>query len=186
MPTQQRWSLTQPARPVDEGRAAAVGGRFHKFRRPRKLRRRQPLLKDEFGLTNSQIDLLLSAFFWFYTPPQPVAGWLAQRDGVRYVLPAGLALWALATIITGLVTGFALLLVLRVQVKASPTHAMLSTGTISLQRSQEFDNRLLICRAKAFKTFCYVAGFAAVAQDSVAKCQRGAVVHQHWLEANSP
>ena len=118
MPTQQR-SLKQPARPVDEGRAAAVGGRFHKFRRPRKLCRRQPLLKDEFGLTNSQIGLLLSAFFWSYTPPQPVAGWLAQRDGVRYVLPAGLALWALATIITGLVTGFALLLVLRVSLGTS-------------------------------------------------------------------
>jgi len=144
MPTQQR-SLTQPARPVDEGRAAAVGGRFHKFRRPRKLRRRQALLKDEFGLTNSQIGLLLSAFF---------CCWCSVYCSA--------------------------------QVKASPTHAMRSTGTISLQRSQEFDNRLLICRAKVFKTFCYVAGFAAVAQDSVAKCQRGAVVHQHWLEANSP
>jgi MFS family permease len=73
-----------------------------------------PLLKDEFGLTNSQIGLLLSAFFWSYAPLQPVAGWLAQRYGVRYVLPGGLALWAVATIITGLVTGFALLLVLRV------------------------------------------------------------------------
>ena len=39
---------------------------------------------------------------------------MAQPYGVRYVLPAGLALWAVATIITGLVTGFALLLVLRV------------------------------------------------------------------------
>jgi hypothetical protein len=61
-----------------------------------------------------------------------------------------------------------------------------STGTISLQRSEEFDNRLLICRAKVFKAFGNVAGFAAVAQDSVAKCQRGAVVHQHWLEAYAP
>src|ERR1700687_204615 len=72
-----------------------------------------PLLKDELGLSNSQIGLLLSAFFWSYAPLQPVAGWFAQRYGVRYVLPAGLALWAVATIITGLVTGFALLLVLR-------------------------------------------------------------------------
>jgi MFS family permease len=73
-----------------------------------------PLLKDELGLTNSQIGLLLSAFFWSYAPLQPVMGWLAQRYGVRYVLPAGLALWAVATSLTGLVTGFALLLVLRV------------------------------------------------------------------------
>ena len=73
-----------------------------------------PLLKDEFDLTNFQIGLLLSVLFWSCAPLQPVAGWLAQRYGVRYVLPAGLALWAVATIITGLVTGFALLLVLRV------------------------------------------------------------------------
>lgn len=117
-----------------------------------------------------------------------MAGWLAQRYGVRCVLPAGLALRAVATIITGLVTGFALLLVLRalLGIGESVTHAMRSTGTISLQRSQKFANRLLICRAKVFKAFCYVVGFAAVAQDSVAKCQRGAVVHQHWLEAYSP
>jgi MFS family permease len=38
-----------------------------------------------------------------------VAEWFAQRYGVRYLLPAGLPLWAVATIITGLVTGFALL-----------------------------------------------------------------------------
>lgn len=73
-----------------------------------------PLLKDELALTNSQVGLLLSAFFWSYAPLQPVAGWLAHRYGVRYVLPAGLALWAIATVLTGLVTGFALLLLLRV------------------------------------------------------------------------
>ena len=71
------------------------------------------------------------------------------------------------------------------QLQATPIYQR-STGTISLQRTQEFDNRLLIRRAKVFKAFCHVAGFAAVAQDSVAKCQRGAVVHQHWLEAYAP
>ncbi len=83
-----------------------------------------PLLKDELGLTNSQIGVLLSAFFWSYGPLQPVAGWLAQRFGVRYVLPAGLALWATATALTGLATGFALLLALRVLlgVGESATH----------------------------------------------------------------
>src|SRR6266478_236718 len=84
-----------------------------------------PLLKDEFGLTNSQIGLLLSAFFWSYTPPQPVAGWLAQRDGVRDVLPAGLALWAVTTIITGLALRCCWCSVYcSAQVKASPTHEM--------------------------------------------------------------
>jgi len=118
MPTQQR-SLTQPAWPVDEGRALLSAAVFINFVDRGNFAAASPLLKDEFGLTNSQIGLLLSAFFWSYTPPQPVAGWLAQRDGVRYVPPAGLALWALATIISGPVTGFALLLVLRVMLGIS-------------------------------------------------------------------
>jgi MFS family permease len=73
-----------------------------------------PLLKDELGLSNSQIGVLLSAFFWSYAPLQPVAGWLAQRFEVRYVLPAGLALWATATALTGLAASFAMLLALRI------------------------------------------------------------------------
>jgi MFS family permease len=73
-----------------------------------------PLLKDELGLSHSQIGVLLSAFFWSYAPLQPVTGWLAQRFEVRYVLPAGLALWATATALTGLATSFAMLLALRI------------------------------------------------------------------------
>jgi len=73
-----------------------------------------PLLKDELGLTNSQVGVLLSVFFWSYAPLQPVAGWLAQRFGVRVVLPAGLAVWATATTLTGLATSFAMLLALRI------------------------------------------------------------------------
>jgi len=61
-----------------------------------------------------------------------------------------------------------------------------SAFTNSLQRFQEFDNRLLICRGKVFKASGYIGGFAAVTQDGVAKCHRSAIVHQHWLEACSP
>src|SRR5260370_42542262 len=50
-----------------------------------------PLLKDELGLSNSQVGILLSAFFWSYAPLQPVAGWLAHRFAGRYVLAGGLA-----------------------------------------------------------------------------------------------
>jgi MFS family permease len=57
---------------------------------------------------------LFSAFFWSYAPLQPLAGWLAQRFDVRRVLGFGLALWALATMLTGLATDFAMLLLLRV------------------------------------------------------------------------
>jgi MFS family permease len=73
-----------------------------------------PLIKAELGLSNSEIGVLLSAFFWSYAPLQPVAGWLAQRFDVRYVLAGGLAIWATATVLTGFATTFASLLALRI------------------------------------------------------------------------
>lgn len=73
-----------------------------------------PLIRDQFALSNAQLGLLLSAFFWSYTPAQLPAGWLAERLDARRVLACGLAVWGVATALTGLATGFIMLLVLRV------------------------------------------------------------------------
>lgn len=73
-----------------------------------------PLVQEELGLSNAEMGVLFSAFFWSYAPLQPLAGWLAQRFDVRYVLGCGLALWALATTLTGFATSFAAILALRV------------------------------------------------------------------------
>jgi MFS family permease len=73
-----------------------------------------PLIQDEFGLTKTQLGFLLAAFFWSYAPMQPLAGWLAQRLDVRYVLGCGLALWALSTTLTGLVTSILMIQGLRI------------------------------------------------------------------------
>jgi MFS family permease len=73
-----------------------------------------PLLKDELGLSNSEMGILLSAFFWSYAPLQPIAGWFAQRFDVRHVLGAGLLIWATATALTGIATTFAELFALRI------------------------------------------------------------------------
>lgn len=72
-----------------------------------------PLLKTELKLSNTQFGLLISAFFWVYAPMQLVAGWAAQRFCAYRVLAAGLALWAVATLATGLAGGFLALLLLR-------------------------------------------------------------------------
>jgi MFS family permease len=73
-----------------------------------------PLIRDEFALSNAQLGLLLSAFFWTYTPAQLPAGWLAERLDARRVLAAGLAIWGAATALTGLAGSFLMLLLLRV------------------------------------------------------------------------
>jgi len=73
-----------------------------------------PLIKDELHLSASSVGILTSAFFWSYTPCQLLAGWLTERFSPYRVLAVGLALWSLATAASGLVSGFAALLVLRV------------------------------------------------------------------------
>jgi MFS family permease len=57
--------------------------------------------------------VLLSAFFWTYAPLQLLAGWMAERLDVHRVLPAGLALWSIATMLTGVAGSFLVLLALR-------------------------------------------------------------------------
>jgi MFS family permease len=72
-----------------------------------------PLMKDELRLSNTQMGLLLSAFFWTYTPGQLLAGWLSERINAYRVLALGLALWAAATALTGLAGAFSVVIALR-------------------------------------------------------------------------
>ncbi len=72
-----------------------------------------PLLQPELRLTNSQLGLLFSAFFWTYTCAQIPVGWIAERYGAGRVLAGGLVLWAVATALVGAVAGFAMLIGLR-------------------------------------------------------------------------
>lgn len=72
-----------------------------------------PLIKDDLQLTNTQTGVLLSAFFWTYVPGHLLAGWLIEKLTAARALALALALWSLATVLTGLASGFAALLVLR-------------------------------------------------------------------------
>ncbi len=73
-----------------------------------------PLIKDQLRLSTTQIGLLLSAFFWSYTPGQALSGWLAERIGPYRTLALGLGLWSLATACMGLAGGFMALIALRI------------------------------------------------------------------------
>lgn len=72
-----------------------------------------PLLRDEWHLSASSLGALFSAFFWTYTAMQFVSGWLTDRFDPRSSLALGFVVWSLATAFTGLSTGFAMLLSLR-------------------------------------------------------------------------
>ncbi len=72
-----------------------------------------PLLKIEWGMSASQLGLLLSAFFWTYTALQFVMGLFVDRWGANRMMAFGFLAWSLATVLTGAAMGFATLLGLR-------------------------------------------------------------------------
>jgi ACS family D-galactonate transporter-like MFS transporter len=72
-----------------------------------------PILKDDLHLSPSQLGVLLSSFFWTYAAFQIVSGWLVDRFEVNWLLAMGVLVWSAATLTTGLVHGFALLLTAR-------------------------------------------------------------------------
>jgi MFS family permease len=72
-----------------------------------------PLIQRELQLSNTQLGFLLSAFFYTYVAAMTPAGWLAERYGAHHILGAGVAIWAVATFLTGFAGGFVSLLLLR-------------------------------------------------------------------------
>lgn len=72
-----------------------------------------PLIKGELSLSSTQIGILISAFFWAYTPGLVLSGWLADRFNAYLTLAVGLAIWSIATLLSGFAGGFTALLLLR-------------------------------------------------------------------------
>ncbi|MEO6248321.1 MAG: MFS transporter [Sphingomicrobium sp.] len=73
-----------------------------------------PGLKTELALTATGFGFAVSAFAWVYAPAQFFVGWLSDRFCVYRLVGAGLALWAVATVLTSFVGGLAALIALRV------------------------------------------------------------------------
>ena len=89
-----------------------------------------PLLQSELRLSAAQLGKLLSAFFWTYTAMQFVVGWLVDRFEVNLVIAAGFLLWSLATAGTGIVSGFALLFIMRLMLGLGESVAFPSCSKI--------------------------------------------------------
>jgi MFS transporter, ACS family, D-galactonate transporter len=74
-----------------------------------------PLLERELSLSPAQVGSLLSSFFWTYAMLQlfGIAGWLADRFPVALVFTGSFVLWSVATIATGLLSGFTAIYIAR-------------------------------------------------------------------------
>ncbi|MFC0588761.1 MFS transporter [Novosphingobium aquiterrae] len=72
-----------------------------------------PLMKQELNLSATGFGFAVSAFFWVYAPLCLVVGWMCDRFCVYRLFAIGVALWAVATLLTGFVGGLVSLIVLR-------------------------------------------------------------------------
>jgi ACS family D-galactonate transporter-like MFS transporter len=89
-----------------------------------------PLIKDELGITGTQLGTLLSAFFYTYALLQIPAGWLVDRFDVKWVFALGFLVWSASTAVTGLLHGFASLLIARIVLGIGESIAFPSCGKI--------------------------------------------------------
>jgi MFS transporter, ACS family, D-galactonate transporter len=107
-----------------------------------------PLLKDELRISASQLGILLSAFFWTYALMQIPSGWLVDRFDVKWVFAIGFFVWSAATAVTGLLHGFAALLIVRVvlglgESVAFPSYSKILGGYFKEHR-RGFANSMII------------------------------------------
>ncbi|MHA7579021.1 MFS transporter [Paenibacillus vandeheii] len=67
----------------------------------------------EFGLSSTQMGLLLSAFLWPYALANLPAGWLVDRFGPKKMFTWASGLWSVATILSAFVNSYSLLYAMR-------------------------------------------------------------------------
>jgi MFS family permease len=72
-----------------------------------------PQLREEFGLTATQLALLNSVFFWIYAVTAFLAGRLGDSARRTRVIIYGLIFWSVATGFSSLANGFAMLIAFR-------------------------------------------------------------------------
>jgi ACS family glucarate transporter-like MFS transporter len=68
----------------------------------------------EFGISKVELGYLFSSFLWLYVVCLVPMGMIVDKLGTRTVNAAGIGLWSIATALTGLATGFGMLIATRV------------------------------------------------------------------------
>jgi len=71
-------------------------------------------IAEEFGISKIELGYLFSSFLWLYVVCLVPMGMVVDKLGPRTVNAAGITLWSIATALTGLASGFAMLIATRV------------------------------------------------------------------------
>lgn len=94
-------------------------------------------IKEDLGLSATDISLMFGVFFVSYAVGQTPSGWLADRFGGRRMLTLFILSWSLFTALLGLANGIGLLILLRLgmgfaQAGAFPTAASMISKWVPL------------------------------------------------------
>jgi MFS family permease len=73
-----------------------------------------PAIRAELGLDQAEMGIVFSAFIFAYALFEMPSGWLADKFGARTALMRIVLFWSVMTAATGLATGFASLVALRI------------------------------------------------------------------------
>jgi MFS family permease len=82
-----------------------------------------PLVKADLGLSNAQLGILYSAFFWGYAALMVPGGWLIDRVGKHFVLPLAVLFWSVVAALSAVAQSLAVLLGFRVVLGAAESPA---------------------------------------------------------------
>lgn len=88
---------------------------------------------DDLHLGMGSLGFVLGAFYFTYVPLMPFLGRLCDRIGALPVLAAGIVLWSVATMLTGLAGGFTTLLALRLALGVGESVAFPGTSKLLAQ-----------------------------------------------------
>ena len=100
-------------------------------------------------LTKQEIGRILGAFFFTYALFQVPTGWASDRFGARKMLTAYIVLWSLFTALTGLMSSFGGLLLMRLLCGAAQAGAYPTSGAV-IRRWIPLESR---ARASSFVAF---------------------------------
>ena len=87
-------------------------------------------IAEEFGISKVELGYLFSSFLWLYVVCLVPMGIIVDKLGTRVVNAAGITVWSVATALTGLASGFGMLIATRVMMGIGESTTYPASGRV--------------------------------------------------------
>lgn len=113
-----------------------------------------PAIRDALSLTDTSVGWIATIFNLFYAIMVPLGGWAGDRFSRKWVVTVSVLFWSVATMFTGMATGFVWLVILR-SVATGGGEAFFGPANYSLLGQYHTDTR---ARAMSIHQTAYYIG----------------------------